>query len=169
MELTEFAEIVENMALQHDYPGFEIRSLKLGLPAEVTKAPAKMFAAALGHDRVVVKLAALRWFSDCPGVAQQHLHRIMPKLSDADEWVRLEAVSLLGRMHKLKDENIVEIAKLLKDEDKAVRKEAAKALGKLGCKDPQVVTALKAASEDADTEVKWKAQKALRKLGEYAT
>ena len=168
MELEELADIVENMALQHDYPGFDIRTLKLGLPASVLKAPPKLFGQALRHDSAVVRLAALRFFIDKPGSATPFYRVIGERLNDTDEVVRSEAVHCFERMHKVEKSIAVEIAALLKDEHTLVRKCAAKALGKIGLKDEEVVSSLKeAAQSDKDHEVRWKAQKALRLLGAY--
>jgi hypothetical protein len=54
MNVQAFADFVETMIVQHDYPGFEPRSLKLGLPDVLNKAGSKMFAEALAHDSVFV-------------------------------------------------------------------------------------------------------------------
>ena len=66
MNLDKLAGVVEELIVQLDYPGFEPRSLKLGLPEELETMSAKTFASALGHQSVYVKLAALRWFQSGP-------------------------------------------------------------------------------------------------------
>ena len=171
MDLDMLAAIVDNMILQHDYPGFEPRSLKLGLPEQAYKASAKTFAQALAHDSVYVRLAALRWFQEKPGMAKTHIHRIINLLSDKDEWVRKETVRLLEKISSPPDDVGIKISQLLKDADTEVRKEAAKALGKILPKlkkmDSEILASLHAAAEDREVEVRWKAQKALRQLGEY--
>jgi vesicle coat complex subunit len=167
MELNQLAQIVEDMAVQHDYPGFEVRSLKMGLPAEAVRSPGKLFNSALKHPNALVKLAGLRWFQEKPGVAKQFVRSIADCLGDADEWVRAEAALTLERLGKADTAAIIRIAELLKDDNAMVRKYAAKALGKLGCREGSVVDALQKATEDSDHEVRWKAQKALRQLGAY--
>ena len=167
MDLEKFAEIVDNMAIQHDYPGYEVRSLKMGLPDSVTKAPAKLFNAGLKHENTLVRLASLRWFWERPGVAKPHLRVIAELMEDSDEWVRMEAIRVIERIGSVEEKIAVSVAQHLTDPDVEVRKHAAKALGKLGSKAPAVIDALKKASEDGDHEVRWKAQKALRQLGAY--
>src|SRR5271170_1684083 len=95
MEIEEFVEIVETMAVQHAYPGFDVRSLQLGLPAAAVNAPVKLFAQALKQESVIARLAALRWFWERPGVAKRHVTAITACLDDQDEWARLEAVKTL--------------------------------------------------------------------------
>lgn len=168
MEVEELAEIVETMALQHSYPGFDVRSLQLGLPEAAVNSPVKLFGQALKHDSVVVKLAALRWFWQRPGVAKRYVQAIAALFSDQDEWVRREAVRALGRVAGVEDKYAIEASRLLADSDAEVRKAAAQAIGKLGCTNEEVLASLRKAAEDADVEVRWKAEKALRKLGEYA-
>ncbi|HEY9785892.1 MAG TPA: HEAT repeat domain-containing protein [Candidatus Obscuribacterales bacterium] len=173
MDLNRLADVVETMILQHDYPGFEPRSLKLGLPEDIEGGPAKLFSQALGHSNVYVKLAALRWFQDHPGMAKGHINAIKGLLVSDDEWVRLETVKALERVNHPPKGIAFEIAHLLKDGNAEVRKEAAKACGKVMKrakeKDERVLEALKQASLDAEAEVRWKAQKALRTLGELAS
>src|SRR5687767_7161466 len=130
MDLDQLVDIVETMALQHSYPGFDIRSLQLGLPDAVTKSPARLFVAALKHENPVVKLAALRWFWERPGDARKHARQIGEVLEDPDEWVRLEAVRALGRLESLEEKIAIEVAKRLADENAEVRKAAAKSCGK---------------------------------------
>ncbi len=168
MDIEELVEIVETMALQHSYPGYDVRSLKLGLPASAVNAPVKVFVAALSQDSVVVILAALRWFWDRPGVARRHASVIASCLDHQDEWVRLEAVRTIGRVGQVDDRLAVRLSERLEDTDVEVKKAAAQAIGKLGCQGEQVVASLRRATGDPDIQVKWKAEKALRKLGQYA-
>lgn len=167
MDIRELVEIVENMAVQHAYPGFDVRSLKLGLPDSVTKGGARLFVSALHQPNPLVRLAALRWFWDRPGDAKRHVQDICALLEDADEWVRLEAVRDIGRID-IRDESVaLRVAKTLEDPSVEVRKAASKTCGKLACKADPIIMALQKAAEDSDTEVRWKAQKALRQLGAY--
>lgn len=171
MELETLADIVDKMVVEHDYPGFEPRSLKLGLPESANKAPSRLFAQALGHSNVYVKLAALRWFQDHPGMIKQFVNAIVGLFDSPDEWVRLEAVQTLERLHNPSEEHALKLCKLLGDSELMVRKAAAKATGKIclkiNCKQPEILESLRHAAEDADVEVRWKAEKALRKLGAY--
>lgn len=160
-------EIVETMALQHAYPGFDTRSLRLGLPQELMRAPVKLFVAALKEESPIVKLAALRWFWEHPGFAERQLEAIAEVLTDSDEWVRREAARTIGRVSEASDAVAVRVSELLVDKDPEVRKAAAKTCGKLGSKAPEVLNNLQTAAQDSDTEVRWKAQKALRQLGHY--
>jgi HEAT repeat protein len=173
MELTDFAEIVDNMIVQHDYPGFEVRGLKLGLPEEVLKLHAKVFVQALGHESVYVKLAALRWFQERPGVAKSYIKPIIGLLDNADEWVRMEAAKTVERVSSPPEDAALKIALLLRDPNVEVRKAAAKALGKMcsrtTSKNEVIVKSLHDAASDEDAGVRWKAQKALRQIGEYAS
>jgi HEAT repeat protein len=171
MNVEMLAEFVENMVLQHDYPGFEPRSLKLGLPDAVNKASAKVFFEALGHPSVYVKLAALRWFQERPGLGKGHEHAIAGLLDNSDPWVRREALRALERIQTKDEPIIIMMSECLKDEDPEVRKGAAKALGKVCAKRTKkieaVIDGLKAVATDSDAEVRWKAEKALRILGAY--
>ncbi len=171
MELADLAEIVDNMIVQHDYPGFEVRALKLGLPEEALKMHAKVFVQALGHESIYVKLAALRWLQDRPGVAKSFVKAIAGLLDHDDEWVRMEAVRTIERISAPSDEAVLKIAELLHDPNVEVKKTAAKALGKICAKksnkNETVVKLLRDASTDADSSVRWKVQKALRQIGEY--
>ena len=169
MELAQFVEIVEDMALQHAYPGYDVRSLRLGLPAAIVKSPARLFVEALKQDSVLVKLAALRWFWERPGDAKRYLKAIAAVLDDKDEWVRMEAARTIGRVDNPDESVAVKVANLLHDENAEVRKAAAKTCGKIHIKSEQVVDALRSAANDPDTEVRWKAQKALRQLGVYVS
>lgn len=172
-ELDRLSDVVENMILQHDYPGFEPRGLKLGLPEEIEGYSAKVFSNALGHPSVYVKLAALRWFQERPGMARPHYRALAGLLDNKDEFVRLEAIVTLERAGRIPQEVVFEISKRLKDDDAEVRKAAAKACGKLlkkvSNKDERVVESLRHASQDANSEVRFKAQKALRIIGELAS
>lgn len=167
MDLEKLVEVVDDMTVQHSYPGFDIRTLKLGLPASVLKAPPKVYGAALKHENVMVRLAALRWFWEKPGPAKPFARVIVECLSDPDDVVRAEAVRCLERISNLDKNYVVKIAELLKDPFPEVRKAAAKGLGKIGIKDEVVIENLREAADDPDHEVKWKAQKALRQLGAY--
>ncbi len=60
MNLEKLASVVDTMIIQHDYPGFEPRGLKLGLPEDLQNMSAKTFSNALSHESVYVKLTALR-------------------------------------------------------------------------------------------------------------
>lgn len=171
MNLETLAEVVENMVLQHDYPGFEPRSLRLGLPDSVNKASAKVFSQALGHPSVFVKLAALRWFQERPGHGKGHERAIAGLLKNEDPWVRRESVRALERLQLTDEAMVLTISELLSDIDPEVKKSAAKALGKICSKRAKqiapVIERLQAAASDANPEVRWKAEKALRLLGAY--
>ncbi|MBX9571662.1 MAG: HEAT repeat domain-containing protein [Candidatus Obscuribacterales bacterium] len=168
-ELENLAAVVEDMILQLSYPGFDERSLKLGLPDAVSKYPPKTYGQALKHESTVVRLAAMRWFQERPGIAKTHLRPIVDCLEDVDGWVRREAISCLEKLDSLDNKIVEEIAELLVDRDVEVRKSAAKALGKIGSNSDTIIGALQQASEDENHEVRWKAQKALRKLGAYSS
>src|SRR5436853_4358293 len=133
MELDQLVDIVETMAVQHAYPGYDIRSLRLGLPADAVKSPARLYVSALKHDNPLLRLAALRWFWERPGDAKRYIKVISPALEDPDEWVRLEAVKTIGRTES-PDVSLAEsVARLLQDKDAEGRKAAAKTCGKLNC------------------------------------
>lgn len=171
MNVDRLADVVEELIVQLDYPGFEPRSLKLGLPEELESMSAKNFGNALGHKSVYVKLAALRWFQERPGVAKSHLSAILGLVDSNDEWVRMESIRTVEKMSKLPAHVGVIVSKGLKDESVEVRKASAKALGKIlkrsVTKDVSVIDALKEATQDSDVEVRFKAQKALRNIGEF--
>ncbi len=171
MNVEALAEFVDNTILQHDYPGFEPRSFKLGLPESLQKSSSKVFSEALGHQSVYVKLAALRWFQEKPGMGKGCTRAIAGMLKDDDPWVKREAIHALEKINAQSDEILIAICDLLEDSDVEVRKAAAKSLGKVCSKRAKrpdaVVPALYKASEDADHEVRWKAQKALRLMGAY--
>jgi HEAT repeat protein len=166
-QLEKFAEIVEDMILQLSYPGFDERSLKLGLPDSISKLPPRTYVEALKHESRVVRLASLRWFQERSGAARSHLDALIGCLADSDEWVRREAVHCLEKVDSLAEPLLVQLSELLFDSDPEVRKSTARALGKLGGKSEAVIAALQRAAEDENHEVRWKAQKALRKLGAY--
>jgi HEAT repeat protein len=166
MELEQFADIVDKMILEHDYPGFEPRALRLGLPEEALRMPAKTYSQALVHTSIYVKIAALRWFQEKPGVAKSYIKAVAGLLHHADEFVRMESVRTLERINGVPDEIILEVSAMLRDPNTEVRKAAAKALGKLGKKAKEknqaVLQALQEASHDPDPGVRMKAQKASR-------
>jgi len=171
MDVDKLAGVVETMIIEHDYPGFEPRSLKLGLPESIEGMSAKTFGSALGHKNVFVKLAALRWFQERPGVAKTYLSAILGLVDNDDEWVRIESIRTVEKMSKLPSHVGGIISKGLHDQSAAVRKVSAKALGKIlkrsVTKDAAVIDALKIAAQDADVDVRFKAQKALRNIGEF--
>jgi vesicle coat complex subunit len=171
MNLEKLVLVVQTMIIEHDYPGFEPRALKLGLPDSVNNASAKVFCEALGHPDVYVKLAALRWFQEKPGMGKGYTKAIAGLLKAEDPFVRREATHALDKLNVSSDEVLASISDLLKDEDTEVRKDAARALGKLCSrrKNKSEVTAqaLRDAVDDKDHEVRWKVQKALRLMGEY--
>jgi hypothetical protein len=172
MNLAELVETIETMIVLHDYPGFEVRGLILGLPEEALKSPAKVFGEALQYDNIFVQLASLRWFQGRPGMARNHAAHVVALMAHPDEWVRAEAIKTLGRAGVRDDSIVVRISSLLKDPDEMVRQEAAKACGKLLSKSPEkndeVIASLRAAALDPNEKVRWKAQKALRILGAYS-
>jgi len=172
MNLAQLVETIETMILLHDYPGFEVRALKLGLPEEALKSSSKVFGQALHYDNVFVKLASLRWFQGRPGMARSHASEMVSLLEHSDEWVRAETIKTLERANARDDDIIVKISSLLKDQSDMVRQEAAKACGKLLSKSSdmhtQVVASLRLAASDPNEKVRWKAQKALRQLGAYS-
>jgi hypothetical protein len=172
MNLEQLVDTIETMILQHDYPGFEARSLNLGLPEEALKSSAKVFAQALKYDSVFVQLASLRWFQARPGMARNQTEAIVTLLVHPDEWVRAEAIKTLERANVQDTGIIVKISSLLKDPSEMVRQEAAKACGKLlsksSSKNGEVIASLRVAATDPSEKVRWKAQKALRLLGAYS-
>ncbi|HEY9713874.1 MAG TPA: HEAT repeat domain-containing protein [Chroococcales cyanobacterium] len=171
MELTEFADVVDRMIIEHDYPGFEPRSLRLGLPQAALKSSQRMFGSALGHENIFVKLAALRWFQEKPGIAKTYTRDIVALLDHQDAWVRLEAMETLSRIAAPAPETAAKVARLLKDENPEVRKTAAKAIRKMVSKqhgkNEEILASLQEAARDADPGVRGKALKALRQIGEF--
>jgi HEAT repeat protein len=169
MELKQLIEIVDTMAIEHAYPGFDIRGHVFGLPSQVSSAHAGVFIAALSQDNVLVKLVALRWLQERSGDAKRHLDAVSACLDDADFWVRLEAAKTISKVDKVTPDLANQVAKLLNDQSVEVRRETAKVLSKLGITSEPVLSALKSAAEnDVDAEVRWKSQKALRRLGAYS-
>ncbi len=167
MDLNKLADLVEQMSIEHSYPGYDVRSTHLGMPDSVTKSPARLFGLALEHESVMVKLVALRWFYDRPGDAKRYQKTLLELLASPDEWVRLETAKTISRIHKVDEQTAIAVSQLLSDPNMEVRKHAAKALGKLGHKNPEIIENLQKASSDSDREVRWKAEKALRLLGAY--
>ncbi|MDZ4834887.1 MAG: HEAT repeat domain-containing protein [Candidatus Melainabacteria bacterium] len=172
MNLEKLAEVVENMIIQHDYPGFEPRALLLGLPDEVTKAPAKVFGDGLRHENVFVRLASLRWFQERPGLARSYMIKVvLPMLKDVDPYVRMETIRLIERATEPNQEMVLQISPLLQDENPEVQRWAARALGKLckklKIKDQTIIESLQVAAAAPDSQLRGKAEKALRKIGVY--
>ncbi|MBX9696207.1 MAG: HEAT repeat domain-containing protein [Cyanobacteria bacterium] len=171
MNINQLAQVVDEMIIQHDYPGGEPRALKLGLPESVNKAPAKVFAQALGHESVYVKLASLRWFQERPGMMKSHIAALTGLIDHEDEFVRLETIRALERYPYPTSAIVTKVSKRLQDEDVEVKREAAKACGKMCSKlklsEGVVIEALKIASQDVDGQLRGKAEKALRKIGVY--
>ena len=129
--------------------------------------PAKVFAKALGHESVFVKLAALRWFQDRqPGHAKPHLPSIVGLFNSPDEFVRMESVKTVSRIPNLTGDVVMEITPLLSDASVEVRKAAAKAVGKMASRlkqpDEKILEALRKAADDKNPEVRMKVQKAVR-------
>lgn len=168
MEIQELRAIVKDMAIQHAYPGFEVRSLRLGLPAKAVKSQSRLFRLALEDTDPLVKLAALRWFQERPSDARKHIEAIAGALGDEDEWVRLEAVRAIELTGALSLPIAEKIAGCLIDSSFEVQKAAAKACGKIQNKPESILNQLRQAASSPNTEVRWKAQKALRKLGVYS-
>jgi HEAT repeat protein len=171
MNLAKLAETVETMILQYENPGFERRAFKLGLPESLSKASSKLYLEALDHPSIYVKLVALRWFQEKPGMGKNHAKAIAGLLTHSDPWVRLECLHALEKINVQADDVLIDMSKLLKDQDVQVRKAAAKALGKILKKKTKrleaVVAALHEAQAETNHEVRWKVEKALRLLGEY--
>ncbi len=171
MNINQLAQVVDEMIIQHDYPGCEPRALKLGLPDSITKAPAKVFGEGLGHESVFVRLAALRWFQERPGMMKSHIASLVGLVDHPDHFIRLESIRALEIYPYPTVEMVTKVSKRLQDEDVEVKREAAKACGKM-CKklklaEGEVIEALKDASQDHDGQLRGKAEKALRKIGIY--
>jgi HEAT repeat protein len=193
MELKDLEEVVENMILQHSYPGYEARALKLALPVALNNAPAKVYAQALGSNNVYVQLAALRWFQSRSGLTNSQALLVGSLLENSDAWVKTEAVRTIELTKIFDSKIILKILPLLKDPDQMVRIEAAKALGNLAkeiqkLKSPskanidkhsdsennesikdKIIVCLQEAAEDKVLDVRRKAIKSLRKLGAFST
>jgi hypothetical protein len=172
MNLEKLAEVVDDMIIQHDYPGFEPRALILGLPEEINKAPTKVFGEALSHESVYVRLAGLRWFQERPGLARNYMMKhVMSLLDDSDPYVRMETIRLIERGTEPNQDMVLKIATLLQDENCEVQRCAARACGKLckklKIKDQTVIECLQVAATATDSQLRGKAEKALRKIGVY--
>lgn len=171
MDLEKLAEVVEDMIVQHDYPGFEPRALKLGLPEACVNAPSKTFGQALGHPSVYVRLAALRWFQERPGLAKNKVNAVLGLFAHDDPFVRLEALHLVERFTDPSKEMLVKVATMLTDSDPEVQRTAARACGKLSkklkIKDQSVIDGLQKAASAGDPLLRGKAEKALRVMGAY--
>jgi HEAT repeats len=171
MELKDLEEIVDNIILQHDYPGYEPRSLNVALPQAITEAPVRLYRAALASSNVFVQLLGLRWFQTKLGAAKSCANPITAQLENADAWVRLEAIRTIDKAKLWNDGSVIKVSSLLKDPDEIVRMEAAKACGRLPKSiflQEKVIPALKEASQDSAQSVRRKAIKSLRKLGVFS-
>ncbi|MBS1990721.1 MAG: HEAT repeat domain-containing protein [Cyanobacteria bacterium SZAS LIN-3] len=174
----ELAQFVDDMIIQHDYPGFEPRAFKIGLPEHIVQSPSRLFGDALGNESIYVRIAALRWFQEKTGAIKPYIKAISGLTAHEDPWVRFEASQALERYHHPTVEIATTIAALLKDSEAFVRRGAAKGLAKVlpklkenRVKDEElegVVAALKEALADSDGQVRQKAEKALRRGGTFA-
>jgi HEAT repeats len=174
----ELAQFVDDMIVQHNYPGFVAGAFKIGLPEHLVQAPSRLFGDALGHESVYVRIVALRWFQDKPGAIKPYIKAIIGLIDFKDPWVRFEAGQTLERYQHPTVEIATSICALLKDTEPFVRRGAAKALGKIlprlkeaRVKDEElkdVVNALKEALADPDGQVRQKAEKALRRGGTFS-
>lgn len=171
MSIETLEKFVDDMIVQSDYPGYDPRSLKIGLTQELEKAPTKMFGEALLNQSIYVQLAAIRWFQERPGYLKPYVKKLLALLDSEDYWVRLESIRALERMTTPSEEIACKISSLLFDKEIEVQKAAARGLGKVGkrlkIKDGEVVEALNKAALDGENEVRRKAEKALRKMGVY--
>ncbi|MCA0312409.1 MAG: sister chromatid cohesion protein PDS5 [Candidatus Melainabacteria bacterium] len=181
--LDELAQFVSDLITQNDYPGFEARAFKVGLPDRFFSASSKLFGAALDHESVFVRLVALRWFEEKPGTIKPFVKAIIDKLSDADEYVRAEALHALEKYHTPTSGNALSCAELLLDQSTLVRKASAKALAKMlprvnegSAKEledvkktnlERVHKLLMDAYSDNDVLVRQKVEKAMRKSGSF--
>ena len=183
--LQDLADFVSDLISQTDYPGFEARAFRVGLPDKFTHASSRLFAEALEHPSVFVKLCALRWFQDKPGMVKPHVKTIVALLESEDEWLRIESLGALERYHYPTSGNALSAARLLTDENVLVRRHAGKALAKMlprvsdksAAREVKELPEVKAenmlqvrlqlenAMNDADVLVRQKAEKALRKSG----
>src|SRR5262249_28426362 len=100
-------------ALEHSYPGYDARSLALGLPEAVVKSPARLFAEALEHDDVLVQLVGLRWFYVRHGDAKRYMKSICNLLTSSDHWVRLEAAKTISQIHNVDEATATAVSRLL--------------------------------------------------------
>lgn len=179
--LQELADFVSDLISQTSYPGFEARAFRVGLPDKFSHASSRLFAEALEHPSVYVKLCALRWFQDKPGMIKPHVKTIVAFLADEDEYMRIESLGVLERFHAPTSGNALAAALLLEDKEVLVRRHAGKALMKMlprvdekAAKELDDVRAqnldtikelLEKALNDKDVLVRQKAEKALRKSG----
>ncbi len=157
----ELAQFVDDMIVQHNYPGFEARAFKIGLPEHIVQFPSKLFADALGHESIYVRIVALRWFQE-KGLGQSSpLSKAISGLTvHEDPWVRFEAGQTLERFSHPTLAMAITVSALLKDKEPFVRRGAAKGLAKVlprlkeaRVKDEElteVVAALKEALADRD-------------------
>jgi len=174
----ELAQFVDDMIVQHNYPGFEARAFKIGLPEHIVQSPSRLFGDALGHESIYVRIVALRWFQEKPGAIKPYIKAISGLIGHEDPWVRFEAGQALERFQHPTVEMANTIKVLLKDKEAFVRRGAAKALAKIlprlkeaKVKDADledVVSALKESLADSDGQVRQKAEKALRRGGTFA-
>ena len=173
----ELAQFVDDMIVQHNYPGFEARAFKIGLPEHIVQFPSKLFADALGHESIYVRIVALRWFQEKPGAIKPFIKAISGLTVHEDPWVRFEAGQTLERFSHPTLAMAITVSALLKDKEPFVRRGAAKGLAKIlprlkeaRVKDEElteVVAALKEALADQDGQVRQKAEKALRRGGTF--
>lgn len=172
MTLEALAEFVDEMIVQTDYPGFEPRSLKIGLSQELLKGSTKTFGQALSHSSVYVKLVALRWFQERPQYLKPYLRILTDLIDDKDHWICMESIMALERYQSPTEEMAVKISKRLFDKEIAVQQVAARALGKIGkrlkLEEGEVIDALNKVALEGDSLVKRKAEKALRRIGVYS-
>jgi HEAT repeat protein len=171
--LEELVQKIDDMIVQHDYPGFEARALKLGLPEWARNLPAKTYSKCLKHESVFVRLAALRWFQEAPGKIKPHIELIYRSLEDSDPFVRLEAICCLETLRQADDEMIEKLAALADDNDIDVQRGLAKALGKLTLRTTKnarnnacALQALDKLCQSKDPQLRLKALKAIRKIQE---
>jgi hypothetical protein len=174
----ELAQFVDDMIIQHNYPGFEARAFKIGLPEHIVQSPSRLFGDALGHESIYVRIVALRWFQEKAGAIKPYIKAICGLTAHEDPWIRFEAGQTLERFQHPTVDMATTISSLLKDKEPFVRRGAAKALAKVlprlkesKVPDAQlevVVAALKEALVDQDGQVRQKAEKALRRGGTFA-
>ncbi len=164
--LEHLSEFIIDTITQSDYPGFEAKAFRLGLPIQYHNAPASLFLKALKSDNIYIQLAALRWFQEKPNQTFSHQDAILNFLKSNDIWLRFEAIKTIERMSSPKENLAVALSPLMLDESAMVKQEAIKAFGKiirkLKINKPELLTNLEIASQDKNHEVKRKALKALR-------
>lgn len=180
--LDELSDFVGELLVQYDYPGFESRGFRIGLPDRFNQGGSRLFAAALQHPSVIVRIVGLRWLQDHPGNIKPHVKEITRLLDDQDEWVRFESLGALERFAQPASGNALSCAARLKDESVMVRRGAGKALSKVLprvndklAKELNEVreknlsetrSLMHQALEDKDVQVRQKVEKALRRSGE---